>query len=121
MAYATKVLYEITNAYEEATRSPNSDEWTKATEEELRALEENNIWELVELPEDRAAIKGKWVFTTKLDSLGQVSQYKVRYVAKGCSRIPGIDFNETYSPTTRLSVIRTSLQVLYERECDYTR
>ena len=32
--------------------------------------------------------------------------YKARFVTKGFSQVPSRDYNETYSPTTRLSTIR---------------
>ena len=59
MTYATKVLYEIPDTYREAVNSPESDQWERAMNEEIRALEENETWELVELPQDRTEIKGK--------------------------------------------------------------
>ena len=37
-------------------------------------------------------------------------QYKARYVARGYSQIQGLDYDETYSPTTRFTSIRTLLQ-----------
>ena len=110
VAYTTKILYEIPDRYEEATNSPNSSEWIRAMNEEICALEENDTWELVELPEDRTEIKGRWVYTTKLNSRGEVDKFKARYVAKGCSQTPGLDFDETFSPTTRMSTIRALLQ-----------
>ena len=116
MTYATKVLYEIPDTYREAVNSPESDQWERAMNEEIRALEENETWELVELPQDRTEIKGKWVYSTKLNNLGEVDRYKARYVAKGCSQIPGVDFEETFSPTTRLSTIRCLLQASIQME-----
>ena len=35
-----------------------------------------------------------------------ICRYKARFVAKGFSQVFGKDFYETYSPTTRLSIIR---------------
>ena len=34
--------------------------------EELDALEENNTWEITDLPEGKQAIGCKWLYTTKL-------------------------------------------------------
>lgn len=90
----------------EALKGENRGHWRKAMAEELKALEENNTWELVELPPTRKALRTMWVFKTKLDANGNVSKYKARLVAKGCGQIPGIDFNDTYSPVIRYNSIR---------------
>ena len=110
-AYATNVLYDIPNSFEEAINCPDAKQWKTAMDEEIKALEENETWELVELPPDRTEIRGRWVFTAKLNSQGEIDKYKARYVAKGCSQVPGQDYEETFSPTTRMTTIRALLQL----------
>ncbi|CAI7801623.1 unnamed protein product [Closterium sp. NIES-53] len=46
----------------EALESSDAEEWKKAMESELKSIEENGMWELVELPEGRKAITSKWLF-----------------------------------------------------------
>ena len=41
------------------------DKWCKAMEEELLAIQKNQTWDLVNLPEGKKAIGLKWVFRTK--------------------------------------------------------
>jgi hypothetical protein len=60
-------------------------------------------WELVDLPPSRRAVKSKWVFKLKVDG-----RYRARLVAKGFTQIPGLDFDETFSPVARFE----SLQLL---------
>ncbi|CAI7881418.1 unnamed protein product [Closterium sp. NIES-54] len=43
-------------ALKEALESSDAEEWKKAMESELKSIEENDMWELVELPEGRKAI-----------------------------------------------------------------
>ncbi|CAI7758240.1 unnamed protein product [Closterium sp. NIES-54] len=67
----------------EALESSDAEEWKKAMESELKSIEENGTWELVELPEGRKAITSKWLFKIKSDADGKIECYKSRFVAKG--------------------------------------
>ncbi|CAI7826417.1 unnamed protein product [Closterium sp. NIES-53] len=49
-------------------------EWKKAMESELKSIEENDTWELVELPEGRKAITSKWLFKIKSDADGKIER-----------------------------------------------
>ena len=53
--------------------------------EEMEALDKNESWDLVELPDGRKPIGSKWVFKKKLNVAGKVEKYKARLVAKGYS------------------------------------
>ena len=43
--------------YEEATVSPDSAKWLEAMKSEMGSMYENKVWTLVDLPDDRQAIK----------------------------------------------------------------
>ena len=43
--------------YEEATMSPDSAKWLEAMKSEIGSMYENKVWTLVDLPNDRQAIK----------------------------------------------------------------
>ena len=68
---------------------------------EYNSLVENKIWELVE-NKGNNPIGSRWHFALKFGPSGEITRYKARFVAKGFSQVPGRDYNETYSPTTRL-------------------
>lgn len=51
--------------------------------EELRSLEKNGIWELLEMLFGRMVIGCKWVFKIKRKVDGSIERYKVRLVIKG--------------------------------------
>jgi hypothetical protein len=70
--------------------------WVDACLEELKSLQKRNVYELVDLPEGRKAIKNRWVFNVKSDGWKQA-----RLVAKGFSQIEGIDFDKLFSPVVR--------------------
>lgn len=67
-------------SYNQAIKSSH---WKKATDAEIRALQDNNTWELVELPPSKIPIGCKWVYKIKLKVDGTVERYKARLVAKG--------------------------------------
>ena len=91
-------------SYAEAMRSENADEWMKAYQYEIDALHKNDTWDLVDLPTGRKAVKSKWVHKHKTDG-----RYRARVVAKGFTQIPGIDYDETFSPVARFESLRLLL------------
>nr|CAJ86192.1 H0306F03.15 [Oryza sativa] len=76
-------------------------------------LEKNHTWELVKLPKENKPIRCKWIFKRKEGmSPSDEARYKARLVAKGYSQIPGIDFNDIFSPVVKHSSIRTLLSIV---------
>ncbi|KAH1095869.1 hypothetical protein GYH30_057311 [Glycine max] len=57
--------------------------WRQAMEEEIKAIEKNNTWELSSLPKGHEAIGVKWVFKIKKNAKGEVERHKARLVPKG--------------------------------------
>ena len=53
--------------FREALTSPEKTKWVKAMENEMESLQSNEVWNLVELPENRKAVGSKWVFRVKTD------------------------------------------------------
>ena len=68
--------------YEEAMAGPDSDKWLEAMKSEIGSMYENEVWTLVDLPDDREAIENKWIFKRKIDADSIVTLYKARLVAK---------------------------------------
>ena len=69
--------------------------------EEMDSMASNRVWNLVELPDGVKAIRCKWVFKTKKDSMGNIERYKARLVAKRFTQKEGIDYIETFSPVSK--------------------
>lgn len=88
------------NKFEEAVENP---QWQKAMDEEMDALEQQGTWQLVDLPKDNKAIGYK----VKHNSDGSISGYKARLVAKGYAQQYRIDYEETFSPVSKMATIRT--------------
>jgi hypothetical protein len=96
-------------SYHKAMRRPDSELWHQAMVREMEAHLENNRWELVKLLHGRKAIGSKWVFKVKRNPDGTIECYKACLVAKGFGQRPGIDFDETFAPTTKCAALRAIL------------
>ncbi|KAK3784422.1 hypothetical protein RRG08_039423 [Elysia crispata] len=105
----------VPTSYKEAMSSQDADKWQKAMDEEMHALGENETYDLTTLPTARNAVGGRWVYNIKLGPNNE-EQYKARFVAKGYSQIPDIDYQETFSPTARMASIRTLMQIAVQHD-----
>ncbi|CAL5408817.1 unnamed protein product [Camellia sinensis] len=89
--------------FNDAVQDPK---WQHAMDEEIHAIEENNTWELTNLPKGHKSIGVKWVYKTKLNAQSKIEKYKARLVAKGYKQQLGIDYNEVFAPVARHDTIR---------------
>jgi len=64
--------------------------WRITMEDEIKSIEKNQTYEMVNLPRDKVPIEVKWVFKTKLKPDGLVAKYKARLVAKGFMQRKGL-------------------------------
>ena len=81
------------------------DVWAQAMDEEIRCIENNQTWKLVDVPEDKDVISVKWIYKTKKDADGNVHKHKEMLVARVFTEQPGIDFNETFSPVACMDTV----------------
>lgn len=88
-------LANVPSTYEEAITASDSNSWQDAMESEMNSLKENDTFELTPLPDGRKAVGGRWVYDLKLGPNNE-ERYKARFVAKGYSQEPGIDYHETF-------------------------
>ncbi|GJW51845.1 retrovirus-related pol polyprotein from transposon TNT 1-94 [Tanacetum coccineum] len=63
-------------------------DWCRAMDDELRALKENNTWEVTSLPVDKKAIPCHWIYKTKLKADGSLDRKKARLVINVYMQMP---------------------------------
>jgi len=80
-------------------------------EEEMRALDDNGIWELVDLPVRKQTIGCKWVYVVKVNPDGSVARLKSHLVAKGYAQTYRVDYSDTFSPVAKLASIRLFMSI----------
>uniref|UniRef100_A0AAV1U517 Polyprotein n=1 Tax=Peronospora matthiolae TaxID=2874970 RepID=A0AAV1U517_9STRA len=107
--------FETPTTYEEALKSPRRDNWYKAIQAELKALEEKDTWTVQTQRPNQKVIGTKWVFALKRNELGEIIRYKARLVALGYRQTYGVDYMETYSPVANLNSIRVFLAVCCQK------
>jgi len=93
------------HTYAQAILDPNCQ---KAMEEEFSALQINQTWTLTSLPAGQKPIGCKWVYKIKYNLDGSIDRYKAHLVAKGYNQIEGVDYSETFSPTSKLTTLSVS-------------
>ena len=99
--------------YQDAMTSDNATEWKAATQREYDSLMKNHTWDLVSLPTNRSLIRARWTFKIKPAFKASEKIYKARFVAKGYSQCPGIDYKESeiYSPVLKHDSFRVMCSI----------
>lgn len=64
------------------------------------------------LPPGKKPVGSCWVYKVKYKSDGPVDRYKARLVAQGYTQIEGLDYNETFALTAKLTTIRCLLTIV---------
>lgn len=85
--------------------------WRLAMLNEMQCIEENETWELTDLPAVKCPIGLKWVYKIKKDAAGNVIKHKAHLVAKGYVQKAGINFDEVFAPVARLDSVRLILAI----------
>jgi hypothetical protein len=84
--------------------------WRRAIEE-YAALLVNHTRDLVPCPPGTNVVTGKCLFRHKLTSDGSLDRYKARWVLRGFTQRPGVDYDETFSPVVKFATVRTVLSL----------
>jgi len=78
-------------------------------DDELKSLEENDVWDVIPKPVGRKIVACRWDVKAKGNAQGEVGRYKAQLVAKGLSQTLGQDYNEIFAPIFRYDSLRLLL------------
>jgi Reverse transcriptase (RNA-dependent DNA polymerase) len=92
---------------------PEFEEWLEAMKEKNKALRMRESYLLVPRTEKMIVIPSRWVLSTKISPT--TTKKKARFVIKGCSQVPGRDFDTTYAPTLSRKTLSIVLVIKLER------
>ncbi|RVX10895.1 Retrovirus-related Pol polyprotein from transposon TNT 1-94 [Vitis vinifera] len=98
----------IPNSVQEALADPR---WKAAMNEEMKSLQKNETWELVECPQGKKPVGCRWIYTVKYKADGSIERFKARLVAKGYTQTYGIDYTETFAPVAKINTVRVLLSL----------
>ena len=65
-------------SYKEALDSQDFERWLEATKYEMDSMSENQVRDLVDLPDEVKSIGCKWIFKLKTDKDENISIFKAR-------------------------------------------
>ena len=111
VSYLARANVNIPQTVEEALRGPYAKEWREAMHVEFRTLIAKGTWKVVPRPLNRKVVTSKWCFDLKTDENDNVTRFKARFVARGFSQIPGVDYQEKFAPTCTPEGFRMLLTV----------
>ncbi|CAI7740267.1 unnamed protein product [Closterium sp. NIES-53] len=102
-------------SYAEAITGPYSSQWQTAMDAEMASWKSTCTYVNAVPLCGTNIVDGMWIFKVKRPS-GSPPVFKARYVARGFSQRQGIDFFQTFSPTSKMTTLRVLLHVAARRD-----
>ncbi|CAI7774110.1 unnamed protein product [Closterium sp. NIES-54] len=92
-------------SYAEAIEGPYSYQWQAAMDAEMASWKSTGTYVDEVPPPGANIVSGMWIFRVKRPP-GSPPVFKARYVARGFSQRQGVDFFQTFSPTSKMTTLR---------------
>jgi hypothetical protein len=67
-------------------------------------------------PRDANVDISKWIFKQRFRVDGTLERYKARWVLRGFMQRPGIDYDETFSPVVKPTIVHIVLSLALSRD-----
>jgi hypothetical protein len=112
--------HSVPNSLPEAFDGPDAEQWHAALQEELQNLLDNNVYEIVPIPEGVKPITSKPVMQIKFDQNGDIKCFKLQIAVWGFVQVEGVDYKEVFTPVANLEsiCIILALAAKYDLELD---
>ncbi|CAI7816966.1 unnamed protein product [Closterium sp. NIES-54] len=101
-------------SYAEAIEGPYSSQWQAAMDAEMASWKSTGTYVDEVPPPGANIVSGMWIFRVKRPP-GSRPVFKARYVARGFSQRQGVDYFQTFSPTSKMTTLRVLLHVAAQR------
>lgn len=82
--------------------------------EEYSSIMKNDVWEVVPRLEGKSVVTSKWLYKIKHAANGNIEKFKARFVARGFSRVEGVNYEENFAPVARYTSIRSIISIAAE-------
>lgn len=102
----------------EAKQRPDWPLWEAALQDEMKAHEHHGTFKAVALPPGKKVTGSRFVFDYKNNAQGKITRYKVRWVVRGFSQVPGVDYDKTWAPVPSAATTRALMAVCAKKGWD---
>ncbi|CAI7747173.1 unnamed protein product [Closterium sp. NIES-54] len=102
-------------SYVEAITGPYSSQWHTAMDAEIASWKSIGTYIDAVPPSGANIVDGMWIFRVKRPP-GSLPVFRARYVARGFNQRQGVDFFQTFSPTSKMTTLWVLLHVAAQRD-----
>ncbi|CAI5990512.1 unnamed protein product [Closterium sp. NIES-65] len=102
-------------SYAEAVEGPYSSQWQAAMDAEMASWKSTGTYVDAVPPPGANIVSGMWIFRVKRPP-GSPPVFKARYLARGFSQRQGVDYFQTFSPTSKMTTLRVLLHIAAQRD-----
>ncbi|KAL5543278.1 hypothetical protein UlMin_010988 [Ulmus minor] len=101
-------IVSIPNSVQEALADKR---WEAAMDEEMKSLQKNETWEIVDRPAGKKPVGCRWIYIVKYQADGTIERFKARLVAKWYTQTYGIDYTNTFAPVAKINMVGVLLSL----------
>ncbi|CAI7857185.1 unnamed protein product, partial [Closterium sp. NIES-54] len=102
-------------SYAEAIEGPYSFQWQAAMDAEIASWKSTGTYVDEVPPPGANIVSGMWIFRV-MRPPGSPPVFKAHYVARGFSQRQGVDYFQTFPPTSKMTTLRVLLHVVAQRD-----